>query len=93
MLALAERAEPEFRGSGLTAWLNRLDADSANLQAALRWLRERVDGVAVNFLRARDVEANDDYNRKFIELYELYDNQCQREGVVDFAELLLRTWC
>ncbi len=43
-------------------------------------------------LRAKDVEANDDYNRKFVALYELYDNQCQREGVVDFAELLLRTY-
>ena len=43
-------------------------------------------------LRARDVEANDDYNRKFIELYELYDAQCQREGVTDFAELLLRSY-
>jgi DNA helicase-2/ATP-dependent DNA helicase PcrA len=43
-------------------------------------------------LRAHEVEANDDYNRRFVELYELYDNQCQREGVVDFAELLLRTY-
>jgi DNA helicase-2/ATP-dependent DNA helicase PcrA len=43
-------------------------------------------------LRAKDVEANDDYNRKFVELYEAYDQQCQREGVVDFAELLLRTY-
>ena len=43
-------------------------------------------------LRAHQVEANDDYNRRFIELYEMYDQQCQREGVVDFAELLLRTY-
>jgi len=43
-------------------------------------------------LRAGEVEANDDYNRKFIELYELYDAQCQREGVTDFAELLLRSY-
>ncbi len=43
-------------------------------------------------LRAHEVEANDDFNRKFVELYELYDNQCQRDGVVDFAELLLRTY-
>jgi DNA helicase-2/ATP-dependent DNA helicase PcrA len=41
-------------------------------------------------LRAKDVEVNDDYNRKFVELYALYDAQCQREGVVDFPELLLR---
>ncbi len=43
-------------------------------------------------LRAQDVEANDEYNRKFVELYEAYDEQCQREGVVDFAELLLRSY-
>lgn len=43
-------------------------------------------------LRARDVDVNDDYNGKFVELYALYEQQCQREGVVDFAELLLRTY-
>jgi DNA helicase-2/ATP-dependent DNA helicase PcrA len=43
-------------------------------------------------LRAKDVEAFDDYNRKMVELYDLYDIQCQRDGVVDFAELLLRTY-
>ena len=43
-------------------------------------------------LRSHAVEANDDYNRRFIELYELYELQCQREGVTDFAELLLRTY-
>src|SRR5512134_2633383 len=43
-------------------------------------------------LRARDVEVNDDYNRKFVELYGLYDAQCNREGVCDFAELLLRCY-
>jgi DNA helicase-2/ATP-dependent DNA helicase PcrA len=43
-------------------------------------------------LRAKDLEAFDDYNRRMVELYDLYDTQCQREGVVDFAELLLRTY-
>ena len=43
-------------------------------------------------LRANEVEVNDDYNRQFVALYDLYDQQCQREGVVDFAELLLRTY-
>ncbi len=43
-------------------------------------------------LRAPDVEASDDYQRKFVELYQAYDDQCQREGVVDFAELLLRCY-
>jgi len=43
-------------------------------------------------LRARDVEVNDDYNRKFVELYAMYDAQCNREGVCDFSELLLRCY-
>lgn len=43
-------------------------------------------------LRAGAVEVNDDFNRKFVELYALYDAQCNREGVVDFAELLLRCY-
>ncbi|MBN9430749.1 MAG: UvrD-helicase domain-containing protein [Burkholderiales bacterium] len=42
--------------------------------------------------RAKDVEVFDDYNRRFVELYAAYDEQCQREGVVDFAELLLRSY-
>jgi DNA helicase-2/ATP-dependent DNA helicase PcrA len=43
-------------------------------------------------LRANRVEAHDPIERKMVELYELYDMQCQREGVVDFAELLLRAY-
>src|SRR3954464_3406230 len=43
-------------------------------------------------LRANKVEAYDPIERKMVELYELYDMQCQREGVVDFAELLLRAY-
>ncbi|NLD69023.1 MAG: UvrD-helicase domain-containing protein, partial [Limnobacter sp.] len=42
--------------------------------------------------RAAQVEAWDDYNRRCVELYAAYDEQCQREGVVDFAELLLRSY-
>ncbi|GMV01287.1 MAG: UvrD-helicase domain-containing protein [Burkholderiaceae bacterium] len=41
--------------------------------------------------RAGDAEAADDYTRRMVELYAAYDEQCQREGVVDFAELLLRS--
>jgi len=43
-------------------------------------------------LRAAQAEAYDDYTRRRVELYAEYDAQCQREGVVDFAELLLRTY-
>ncbi|RQO32783.1 DNA helicase II [Herminiimonas sp. KBW02] len=51
-----------------------------------------INGAKDQGLRANAVEAFDDYNRKMVELYDLYDQQCQREGVVDFAELLLRTY-
>jgi len=43
-------------------------------------------------LRPSAVEAWDDYTRKRVELYREYEAQCQREGVVDFSELLLRSY-
>ncbi len=43
-------------------------------------------------IRAAQAEAYDDYTRRRVELYAEYDAQCQREGVADFAELLLRTY-
>jgi DNA helicase-2/ATP-dependent DNA helicase PcrA len=43
-------------------------------------------------LRARDIEVRDEQSRVLAQVYEAYDAQCQREGVVDFAELMLRTY-
>ena len=43
-------------------------------------------------LRANMVEAGDDFTRRQVEHYALYDDMCQREGAVDFAELLLRSY-
>jgi DNA helicase II / ATP-dependent DNA helicase PcrA len=42
--------------------------------------------------RPRDVEVRDEQTRKMVEIYQVYEDQCQREGVVDFAELMLRTY-
>ncbi|HEX9171907.1 MAG TPA: UvrD-helicase domain-containing protein [Telluria sp.] len=42
--------------------------------------------------RAGAMEAFDPIERRMVELFDLYDQQCQREGVVDFAELLLRSY-
>ncbi|MDP1899877.1 MAG: 3'-5' exonuclease [Rubrivivax sp.] len=42
--------------------------------------------------RPRDVELRDEQTRKLVEIYQAYEDQCQREGVVDFAELMLRTY-
>jgi DNA helicase-2/ATP-dependent DNA helicase PcrA len=41
-------------------------------------------------LRADKVEAWDPYSKRLAEYFAAYDAQCQREGAVDFAELLLR---
>ena len=43
-------------------------------------------------LRADRVAPHDDFSRRMTEFYAAYDQQCQREGVVDFAELLLRSY-
>jgi DNA helicase-2/ATP-dependent DNA helicase PcrA len=43
-------------------------------------------------LRAKDIEVKDEQSRVLVRVYEAYDAQCQREGVVDFAELMLRTY-
>jgi DNA helicase-2/ATP-dependent DNA helicase PcrA len=43
-------------------------------------------------IRAAQAEAYDDFTRRRVELYAEYEAQCQREGVVDFAELLLRCY-
>ncbi len=51
-----------------------------------------INGSKEEGLRPKDVVANDEHNRRFVELYAAYEEQCQREGVVDFAELLLRTY-
>ena len=42
--------------------------------------------------RPQDVDGKDPDTRKKIELYALYEEQCQREGVVDFGELMLRSF-
>jgi DNA helicase-2/ATP-dependent DNA helicase PcrA len=43
-------------------------------------------------LRANMVPVRDEETRKKLEIYQLYEEQCQREGVVDFGELMLRSF-
>ena len=45
-----------------------------------------------NAERPQHVQAQDPQMRKMVEIYQAYEDQCQREGVVDFAELMLRTY-
>ena len=55
----------------------------------LQWF---ISGCKEDGLRPRDVEVRDADSRKKVELYQLYEEQCQREGVVDFGELMLRSY-
>ena len=43
-------------------------------------------------LRASQVDVIDEFSRNLVDIYEQYDRACQREGVVDFSELLLRSF-
>ncbi|MEO5844388.1 MAG: UvrD-helicase domain-containing protein [Caldimonas sp.] len=51
-----------------------------------------IAGAKDDGLRSKDIEVKDEQSRVLAQVYEAYDAQCQREGVVDFAELMLRTY-
>ncbi|MFV0681421.1 3'-5' exonuclease, partial [Ottowia sp.] len=55
----------------------------------LQWF---ISGSKEDGLRPGDVEVRDAESRKKAEVYQLYEDQCQREGVVDFGELMLRSF-
>ena len=95
-----------YRDAGLPQTFQILDSQD-QLSAVKRLLRAHniddekyppknvayfINNAKEQGLRAKDLESFDDYNRRMVELFELYDAQCRREGVVDFAELLLRCY-
>lgn len=43
-------------------------------------------------LRPEQIETKDAESRKWVEIYQIYQDACDRAGLVDFAELLLRTY-
>ncbi len=55
----------------------------------LQWF---ISGCKEDGLRPGDVEVRDAESRRKVEIYQLYEEQCQREGVVDFGELMLRSY-
>jgi DNA helicase II / ATP-dependent DNA helicase PcrA len=57
-----------------------------------RELQNFISGSKEQGLRANEVEAYDPYTRRKVGVFAEYDAQCQREGVVDFSELLLRCY-
>jgi len=55
----------------------------------LQWF---IAGCKEDGLRPADVAASDAETRRKVEIYQLYEEQCQREGVADFGELMLRSY-
>jgi len=55
----------------------------------LQWF---IAGCKEDGQRPADVHVTDAETRRKVEIYQLYDEQCQREGVVDFGELMLRSY-
>ena len=51
-----------------------------------------IGGCKEEGMRPQDVPVRDAESRKKAEIYQLYEDQCQREGVVDFGELMLRSY-
>lgn len=51
-----------------------------------------ISGCKEEGLRPNMVEVRNEQDRRKVEIYQLYEEQCQREGVVDFGELMLRSY-
>jgi DNA helicase-2/ATP-dependent DNA helicase PcrA len=51
-----------------------------------------IAGSKEDGLRPNAVEVRGEEDRKKVEIYQIYEEQCQREGVVDFGELMLRSY-
>jgi DNA helicase II / ATP-dependent DNA helicase PcrA len=51
-----------------------------------------IAGCKEDGLRPNVVEVRSEEDRKKVDIYQLYEEQCQREGVVDFGELMLRSY-
>lgn len=59
---------------------------------APRSLQGFINAQKENGLRAGVLEAPDPHTKRMIECYAEYDKWCSREGVVDFAELMLKSY-
>lgn len=76
--------------SAIKRLLKALQIDEERVQPKeLQWF---IAGAKEDGLRPRDMTARDDDTQQKIELYRRYQEQCEREGVVDFGELMLRSY-
>lgn len=57
-----------------------------------RDVQRMINSAKEDGLRPTDLDVRDPQGRRLAELYQRYQDQCEREGVVDFGELLLRAY-
>lgn len=57
-----------------------------------RDVQRMINGAKENGRRPNDLDVRDPHERRLADLYQRYQDQCEREGVVDFGELLLRAY-
>ncbi|WP_269494132.1 UvrD-helicase domain-containing protein [Castellaniella sp. S9] len=57
-----------------------------------RDVQRMINSAKEDGLRPSDLDVRDPQGRRLAELYQRYQDQCEREGVVDFGELLLRAY-
>jgi DNA helicase-2/ATP-dependent DNA helicase PcrA len=57
-----------------------------------RDVQRMINGAKEDGLRPGDLDVRDGNARRLADLYQRYQDQCEREGVVDFGELLLRAY-
>jgi DNA helicase-2/ATP-dependent DNA helicase PcrA len=70
--------------------LKALNIDDEKFQP--RQVARFINDAKEQAMRAGEVDTPDEFYRRLRDIYAAYDEQCNREGVVDFAELLLRSF-
>jgi DNA helicase-2/ATP-dependent DNA helicase PcrA len=75
--------------SSIKRLMKNLNVDTDKINP--RQVQKFINSAKEEGLRCENIDDPNGFNRNYIELYEAYDNQCQKEGVVDFGELLLRS--
>ncbi|GKS69327.1 ATP-dependent DNA helicase UvrD [Nitrosomonas sp. PY1] len=76
------------------AFIKRLMKDLSvdEKKIAPRQLQWFINNAKEAGLRAAFVTVDDTFSSRLLELYQVYEQQCYKAGVVDFAELLLRSY-
>tara|TARA_Y100001936_G_scaffold94253_2_gene92773 strand:- start:2976 stop:5207 length:2232 start_codon:yes stop_codon:yes gene_type:complete len=70
--------------------LKDINADSEKFKPRqVQWF---INNAKDDGYRGSQVEVYDEFTRKMTEFYLAYEQQCNKEGVVDFSELLLRSY-